>query len=106
MFRSLLAVTLLCAASSAWAGTTLINLEEAAEIESLEILSQGSSAGVIYGRICDACELLRLSVDAGTSITRQRASLSLADAAALRGQGATVLFDPATRKVTRIIFWN
>ena len=105
MFRSLLAVALLCAASSAWAGT-IINLEEAAEIEKLEILTQGTSAGVIYGRICDACELLRLSVDAGTTITRQRTFISLDQAAALRGQGATVLFDPATRKVTRIIFWN
>ena len=106
MFRTLLAVTLLCAASSALGGTTLINLEEAAEIAELEILTQGTSAGVIYGRICDDCELLRLSVDAGTRITRQRAFLSLDQAAALRGQGATVLFDPATRKVTRIIFWN
>ncbi len=106
MYRFLLASALLFLAASAWAGPTLINVEEAAEIERLEILSQGSGAGVIYGRICDACELLRLSVGADTRIVRQRNTLTLAEAAALRGKGATVLFDPVTRKVTRIIFWN
>ena len=106
MFRSLLAVTLLCAAATASGDTTVINLEEAAEIEELEILTQGTSAGVIYGRICDDCELLRLNVGAGTRITRQRTVLTLEQAAAVRDKGATVLFDPATRNVTRIIFWN
>lgn len=97
------------AACSLWAvahAETLINLEEAAEVENLRIYTEGAAAGHVYARVCDACELLKLRIDATTRIVRSRQALGLASAAALSGKGATVLFDPRTQKVTRILYWN
>lgn len=87
-------------------GGTLINLEEAAEVTQLQIRIDGSGGSRIYARICDNCELLALRADSSTRIERARQRISLQQAADLKNKGATVLFDPATLRVTRIIYWN
>ena len=84
---------------------TLINLEEAAEVENLKIRLNGS-VGNIYARICDECEMLTLRANNDTRIQRGRSIIDLQQAAELKNKGATVLFNPSTLRVTRIIFWN
>lgn len=106
MKRWLAILCLACAATVMAHAGTLINLEEAAEIEELRINADGASSAYIYARICDGCELLKLRLDNGSRILRARQSLTIADAVALRGKGATVLFDPQTMTVTRILYWN
>ena len=66
----------------------------------------GISAGRVYTRICDECELLVLRADNRTRVQRGRALLSLEQAAEVNDKGATVLFDPSSLRITRIIFWN
>ena len=105
MLRTLIVCVLLLSGASA-AAQTVINLEEAAEVEKLEILLNGTSQGVVYAGVCDYCKRLRLTLDANTDIRRQRRALTLEQAAAVRDAGATVLFDPSTNRVTRIKFWN
>lgn len=101
--------TLLClvlAMSGLAHSATLINLEEAAEVSDLRINTDGVASGFVYARICDACELLKLRLGNDSRILRKRQPLHLDDAQALRGKGATVMFDPQTLKITRIIYWN
>lgn len=100
---TLLALAVLATGAQA---ATLINLEEAAEVQELRINKLSAASGYVYARICDQCELLRLQIDASSRIQRNRQPLDLEQAFALRGKGATVLFDPATRTVTRILYWN
>ncbi len=99
-------VTVLAIATNTGVTGTLINIEEAAEVSRLELQLDSPTAGRIYARICDNCELLTLRADSNTRIERGRARLSLDQAAGLRGKGATVLFNPNTLKITRILFWN
>lgn len=99
-------VALLALATSAGMAETLVNLEEAAEVSQLNLRIDGSGGSRIYARICDYCELLALRADSNTRIERNRQRISLSQAAALKNKGATVLFDPATLQVTRIIYWN
>lgn len=103
LLTALLATFALCSAANT---ETLINLEEAAEVEDLRINIDGGSSAYIYARICDACELLKLRLDGNSRIRRGRQALGVADAAALRGKGATVLFNPQTLQITRILYWN
>ena len=85
---------------------TLINVEEAAEITSLQLRLDSPGTSRIFARICDNCELLTLRANSKTLIQRGQSRLSLDQAAKLKDKGATVLFNPTTLQVTRIIFWN
>lgn len=103
MFRYMAIALILCGV--AMASPPLVNVEEAAEVTRLQLQWQGNENAVVYARVCDHCELLRLSVDADTIVERDGTRLSLDDARSQRG-GATVVFIPQTRRVTRIAFWN
>lgn len=106
MFKTFFTSAILAMLGAAAHADTLINLEEAAEVQDLRINRDGPASGHVYARICDQCELLRLRIDSDSRIQRARQPLALDDAALLRGKGATVLFDPVTQKVTRILYWN
>ena len=88
------------------AAETLINIEEAAEMTSFKLQLDGKTSGRVYARVCDECELLTLRADNATRIERGRARISLEQASAIDEKGATVLFDPSSLRITRIIFWN
>ncbi|MDH3588994.1 MAG: hypothetical protein OEQ74_06290 [Gammaproteobacteria bacterium] len=88
------------------AAETLINIEEAAEMTSFKLQLDGKTSGRVYARVCDDCALLTLRADNATSIERGRVRISLEQAAAFDEKGATVLFDPSSLRITRIIFWN
>ncbi|MBT8132046.1 MAG: hypothetical protein KJO35_07245 [Gammaproteobacteria bacterium] len=85
---------------------TLINIEQAAEISNLTLRLNNQGIARISTRICDQCELITLQADASASIKRGQTHLSLQQAATLKNKGATVIYNPATLQVTRIIFWN
>ena len=106
MTRLLLLAAVLAISLNTGVTETLVNIEEAAEVTRLKIRLDGPSTSRIYARICDNCELLTLRADSNTQILRGRTRLSLDQAASIKDKGATVLFNPTTLQVTRIIFWN
>ncbi len=104
--KTLFVILAILALTPALQAQTLVNLEEAAEVESLELRLDSSGSGTVYARACDYCDLLALRVNSRTEVRRGRALISLEEAGRVRDTGATVLFDPATLQVTRIIFWK
>lgn len=105
MLRMCAAVAVMLVSGTVVSDPLLLNVEEAAEVSQLQIQQQSADSGVIYARICDYCERLRLTVDAQTQITRRGARLTLEQARAVNA-GATVMFEPRSGRVTRISFWN
>lgn len=105
---SLLIVAVLLALGPARAAAEggLRHLEYAAEAESLDIFVVDDSRARINARRCDYCELLTLTVDAQTRILMDGVQVTVQDAERVRNDGATVLFDPETRRVTRILLWH
>ncbi|MEL7449661.1 MAG: hypothetical protein AAFN78_10655 [Pseudomonadota bacterium] len=84
----------------------LINLEEAAEVSDLSLSILSNNTATVYARICDQCELLSLQVSERTEIRRGAQRMTLQEAAGIIKAGATVLFDPKTLEVTRILYWQ
>jgi hypothetical protein len=82
---------------------SLAVIEYAAECPTLDLLLTSPTSGVIRARRCDDCPLLRLDVDANTAVYRGRQLVPLSEADNNRDRGATVMFDPKTRRVTRIL---
>jgi hypothetical protein len=98
-------LTLAIASSAALAaGPRFVEIiEHAAECPSLDLLLTSSTSGVIRARRCDNCPLLTLDVDENTAVYRQGTSTTLLEADNNRDRGATVMFDPETLRVTRIL---
>ena len=84
----------------------IVLVEEAAEVMRLELQPGAGEGTRIYARICDQCEMLNLRISENTTVFRRKTPITLRDATQLRGIGATVLFDPDTKDITRIIFWR
>lgn len=78
-------------------------LEHAAETSYLDLALTSSTSGTIRARRCDDCEEMTLRVDANTVVLQNGQRLSLLDAERIRDRGATVMFDPDTLMVTRIL---
>lgn len=104
MARLLIALLLTAGAHAALAASTYFELiEHAAEVEQLR-LSDGPGQ-LLYARRCDECPTLALSLNSESRVFDGNRPISLTAAAALRNRGGTVMFDPATRLITRIVFW-
>ncbi len=84
----------------------MINLEEAAEVSELSLRILSNNRATVYASICDECELLSLQVTEKTEIRRGGQRMTLQEAANIVRAGATVLFDPNTLEVTRILYWQ
>ena len=84
----------------------MINLEEAAEVSDLSLRVLSGNRAVVYASICDQCELLSLQVTEKTEIRRGSERMTLRQAAGITKAGATVLFNPDTLEVTRILYWQ
>lgn len=104
LIASLLVLAALLIAGQASA--TLEHVEYAAEAESLDIFVVDDANGRINARRCDFCELLTLTVTPNTRILLDGRPVGVLDAERYRNDGATVLFDPETREVTRILLWH
>ena len=88
------------------ANPPIVLVEEAAEVSRLELQPGAGDGTRIYARICDQCQLLNLRISENTRVFRRKTPITLRDATQLRGIGATVLFDPQSKDITRIIFWR
>ena len=107
MLRSLLLATLILIGATAGAGLAPpVNLEEAAESANLDIRLFSAESGRIVAKACDYCESMFLTVNAATRVYLARQLVPLRRAEELADGGATVLYDPHTLIVTRIMLWN
>ena len=104
MSRLIFALLLAGSAAAASAANTYFELiEYAAEVERLELAT--SPVQLLYARRCDESPMLALSVGPDSQVFDGKSRITLAAAARFTNRGGTVLFEPQTRRVTRIIFW-
>lgn len=80
-------------------------LEGAAEVSSLKLSLDAAGNGVVYARECDQCPVQQLSIKPSTRFYVDDSQLHVGQLADFDGKGATVLFDPVTKIVTRIVYW-
>lgn len=97
-----LAVGLAAAGSSA----QLMEAKEyAAEISRFEFGNAPTTNGLIFVRRCDQCAETGVSFRAQTQYFDGRRAITAEAAEQLSDRGATVMFDPGSRYVTRVVFW-
>ena len=104
MQKILIAAMLLATLAAGADRTIYRHLESGAEMNKLTL--SASNEQLIYARVCDVCDLQALSIDGSTRVYDGRQRIDLATAAGFTDRGATVFFDPETRRVTRIVFWK
>lgn len=78
-------------------------LEGAAEVSALTLKS--TVAQTVYAQRCDECPTLALSVGPETQYFNGNAPTVLSRVAG-QTRNATVFFNPQSRRVTRIMFWQ
>ncbi len=79
--------------------------EYAAELRTTEFGNAPTSGGLIYVRRCDGCPVMGVTFRPQTLFQDGRRTITAAAAEKITTRGATVLFDPETRYVTRVIYW-
>ncbi len=98
-----LALALAAAGTASANGKVFEIVEHAAEVMELELTAD--TRQLIYARRCDECPTVALSLDPQTRVFDGRRLISLGMATAFQKRGGTIFFDPATRKITRIVYW-
>ena len=93
---------LLCAGSAA---QFMEAREFAAELEQVEFGSAPTTGGLIFVKRCDQCSQQGVTFRAQTQYFDGDRQITAVAAEKLSGRGATVLFDPESRFVSRVIFW-
>ena len=82
-----------------------MSVEAAIESESLKIsLNEKTGIGVVYGKVCDQCEQLKLNITPETRAYEGKTHVGLAQAKGRLGQYATVIFNKETLDVIRIVW--
>lgn len=80
--------------------------EYSAEIDSVDFGNAPTAGGLVYVKRCDQCAVTGVTFHSQTRFFDGDRVIS-ADAAEKLGQrGATLLFDPETRYVTRVVYWS
>jgi len=80
-----------------------LSVEEAVEAVALKIsLNEETATGVIYGKVCDQCEELKLEITPETRAYEGKTQVGIAQAKARLGRYATVIFNKETKQVIRI----
>ncbi len=108
MTRSLHKLTLIitCVVLSAGSTAQLLEAKEyAAELNNVEFGSAPTTNSLIFVKRCDQCSRLGVSFRAQTQFFDGKRSITAVAAEKLTGRGATVLFDPDSRYISRVIFW-
>lgn len=104
MLIRILIIALLTLAAPAQAALPVPQIaEEAAEVEGLALRLVSATSGSITVRICDYCEYLTLRVESSTRAFHGKQPISLREAEKMTDIPATVLFDPKSGVVTRIL---
>jgi hypothetical protein len=84
-------------------GRSIIMLEEAMEIKSLQIsLDERTSTGFVIGKICDQCEKINVQITPETRAFNGANEVPLINAKDRLGRSATVFIDMKKNRVTRI----
>jgi len=79
-------------------------IEDAIESESLQININDSLDGYVITRQCSTCPKLRFTIDKTTQAVKRGKVIHLHQANQLNGKFATIIFDPKTKLVKRIIW--
>ncbi len=82
----------------------ILMLEDAIESESLQISINDSLDGYVITKQCSTCPKLKLKIDRTTQAIKQGKVIHLHQANQLNGKYATIIFDPRTKLVKRIIW--
>lgn len=93
---------LLCAVSAA---QFMDAREFAAELERVEFGNAPTTGGLIFVKRCDQCSQQGVTFHTQTQYFDGDRQITALTAEKLTGRGATVLFDPESKIVSRVIFW-
>lgn len=84
--------------------TELLMIEDAIESESIRININDSLDGYLITKRCSTCPDVRLKIDRTSQAIKQGKVIHLHQANQLNGKFATIIFDPKTKLVKRIIW--
>ncbi len=88
------------------ASAQLMEMKEyAAELATPEFGKAPTTGGLIYVKRCDGCPTMGVTFRAQTQFKDGKRTITAVAAEQLSDRGATLLFDPITRYVTRVIYW-
>jgi hypothetical protein len=80
-----------------------LGVEEAVESDALKIsLDEETATGVVYGKMCDQCEQLKLAITPQTRAYAGKTPVGIAQAKSRLGREATVIYNKHTNEVIRI----
>jgi len=79
-----------------------IELYNAIESDTLRISINAGGSGFVEGQVCDACELLKVTVTPETKAFANNVEMPLAMAKSRLGRYAVVIYDVETKNVTEI----
>jgi len=80
-----------------------LGVEQAVESVALKIsLNEKTATGVVYGKVCDDCEELKLVITPESRAYQGKTQVGIAQAKARLGREATVIFNKETKEVIRI----
>ncbi len=80
-----------------------LGVEEAIEAEALKItLDEKTATGFVYGKMCDQCEQLKLTITPESRAYAGTTQVGIAQAKSRLGREATVIFNKHTNEVIRI----
>ncbi|MEM7083574.1 MAG: hypothetical protein AAF465_12655 [Pseudomonadota bacterium] len=79
--------------------------EHSAELERVEFGTAPTTGGLIYIKRCDFCATQGVTFRAQTRFFDGKQPITAKAAEALINRGATLIFDPDSRYVTRVTFW-
>lgn len=77
---------------------------EAIEVTSIRIDLNNSLEGYAIVKRCPTCEDVKLKIDGSTQVSNQGKSIPLHTVNHMRANSATVVYDPKTKQVQRIIW--
>jgi hypothetical protein len=84
----------------------LVIVEEAIETQPIDLQLTSESSGLVYAGACEGCETVQLVVTRTTRASFGGKPIALRDVPQYAHLGGTILYDRATRIVTRIMVWQ
>jgi hypothetical protein len=104
LIQRLTAVVLIGIASAA--GAQLVIVEQAVEMQPLDLQLTSASSGLVYANSCEGCKPIQLIITRSTQASFAGKPVALTDLKQYAQLGATVFYDKTSRIVTRIVVWK
>jgi hypothetical protein len=99
-------VAILLVALARAASAELVIVEEAVEIQPLDVQLTSASSGLVYAKTCEDCKALQLILTRTTRASIGGKPIALTELKQYAKLGGTVFYDKASRTVTRIEIWK